>query len=524
MYQVLLVDDELVSLRTIQWILPWETLQVSRVISATSADEAKLQLQNYQIDLVICDVEMPGTDGLTFARWIRENHPDIAVIMLTCHQDFSFVQQSLRTGCLDYILKPATAEVLSDSVKRALELIGKRRSDQVGIAAREYTERERKKQLYYELLREIVEKPNIDVKSVVREFGLDDLLAMRCRPVIIRIQRWLEQFDDEDDLLLRYGVYNAAQDELFDEEDGGTALRIDRDWILLVLHGGNIDANDAYDRCAKLMERCSVYLNCELSCYVGRSAELEHFGEKYRELLENAHKYGATQTIYAVEWSDNWGDFRDWSVYRAEWLDMLKQQRYSSVVDYIREIIVLLEGEKTLDQASLTYLHQEFLGAVTDYLAVHQLQMDALGDPEQCTNKPCTTSDEILRWASELLHQVKALIESIYQEDELIQRIREFITVHINEDLDRESIAKAVYLTPDYLSRIFKKRTGMGLTKYIVNRRIELACQLLTQTNMSVGSIAVELGYSSFSHFSKIFKQQVGQTPAAYRKEKETTN
>lgn len=521
MYQVLLVDDELVALRTIQWILPWETLQVSRVMTAANAEEAKQQLQKYQIDLVICDVEMPGMDGLSFARWASEAYPDTAFIMLTCHQDFSFVQQSLRTGCLDYILKPATAEILSDSVKRALEHIEKRRRSETGKAARESAERERQKQLYYELLREIVENPNADVKNVAKEFGLNFLNSMQCRPVLVQIRKWLEQFDDEDDLLLRYGVYNAAQDELLDQENGGTALRINRDQILLVLYDPyNMDVGDVYERCTKLVDRCGAYLNCEISCYIGRVTGMEYLGENYRELQERSLKYAASGTVYAVEWSDTWTDLHDWCAYQSEWLEMMSQQQYSALLDQIRETLILLDGENTLDKACLIALHRGLLDTVREHLAQHQLQMDALGETEQDVSWTCSSAEKLLHWASELLRRVQAMMEAIYQEDELIRRIRDFITVHINEDINRESIASAVYLTPDYLSRIFKKRTGMGLTKYIVNRRIELACQLLTQTNMSVNNIATELGYSSFSHFSKIFKQQMGKTPGAYRRDK----
>lgn len=108
-------------------------------------------------------------------------------------------------------------------------------------------------------------------------------------------------------------------------------------------------------------------------------------------------------------------------------------------------------------------------------------------------------------------------MSDLHHEDDLVFRIKEYITMHIDEEVSREGIAKAVFLTPDYLSRMFKRRTGMGLNEYIVNRRIDLAKQLLAQTDLSVGSIAVQLGYNSFSHFTKVFKQHVGVTPAKYR-------
>lgn len=522
MYQVLLIDDELVALRTTQWILPWETLQVSRVVTATTADEAKSQLQKFQIDLVICDVEMPGTDGLTFARWIQNAYPDTAVIMLTCHQDFSFVQQSLRAGCLDYILKPVTAEVLSESVKRALENVEKRRRTDPGKEPREYAERLRQRQLCYELIKEVTQNTSLDVKAVSRELGLPFMESLQCRPVLVSIRRWLEQFEPEEDLLLRYGVYNAAQEELFDEEDGGVALRIDRDRILLVLYNDALSVDDVQHKCMQLILRCGTYLNCELSCCIGRLTDAEALGAAYREVWSASESHRPANGVYAVERSQGENNCQDWSGHLPKWQEMLSRQRYGELQDDIRDTLLCMGSDGPVEAGCLLALQQALLKMAEEYLQQHQLQLDALGTGEknEPMQRPSGSVEQLMDWIGWLLRRIDAVMESIYREDELIQRITEFITIHINEDINRDSIASAVYLTPDYLSRIFKKRTGMGLTKYIVNRRIELACQLLTQTNMPIGSIAVELGYSSFSHFTKIFKQQVGKTPGAYRRDK----
>lgn len=61
--------------------------------------------------------------------------------------------------------------------------------------------------------------------------------------------------------------------------------------------------------------------------------------------------------------------------------------------------------------------------------------------------------------------------------------------------------------------------TGQSLNDYIQNKRINLARQLLAGTDMPVGDLAVALGYSSFSHFTKLFKSIEGVTPSDYRKQ-----
>ena len=103
--------------------------------------------------------------------------------------------------------------------------------------------------------------------------------------------------------------------------------------------------------------------------------------------------------------------------------------------------------------------------------------------------------------------------------DSVVNRVRKFIAANIKkEDLSREAVANAVYLNPDYLSRLFKQQTGVSLSEYIQQQRLTLAKRLLTQTRLPVGDIALNLGYSSFSYFTRVFKAATGYAPLEYRK------
>ena len=91
--------------------------------------------------------------------------------------------------------------------------------------------------------------------------------------------------------------------------------------------------------------------------------------------------------------------------------------------------------------------------------------------------------------------------------------------MNIQQDLGREQVAAYVGLNPDYLNRIFKKETGLSLKEYISERKIQMACELLEQTDFLVGEIGEMVGYVNFSSFTTFFKNRTGMTPAAWRKE-----
>lgn len=99
----------------------------------------------------------------------------------------------------------------------------------------------------------------------------------------------------------------------------------------------------------------------------------------------------------------------------------------------------------------------------------------------------------------------------------IIEEACRYIVEHLGGECRRNQIAEAVHVSPDYLSRIFKNETGVGLTEYIVMQRIQLAKSLLSKTTDSISSIAEKTGFRYEAYFSKIFRDKTGLSPLAYR-------
>lgn len=81
-----------------------------------------------------------------------------------------------------------------------------------------------------------------------------------------------------------------------------------------------------------------------------------------------------------------------------------------------------------------------------------------------------------------------------------------------------ETVAGECYINKFYLSRSFKRHMGMTVMEYIHMLRMEQACELLVKTGLSIGEIAESCGYVNKSHFSTLFKKNMGESPAAFRK------
>ena len=92
-----------------------------RVFTALSVDEALAIIEANHIDLVITDYRMPKVDGLDLVRYIRENHKDIEVIMITGYPSIEGAVKAINTGAREYLAKPFTDKELFSAVKRALD-------------------------------------------------------------------------------------------------------------------------------------------------------------------------------------------------------------------------------------------------------------------------------------------------------------------------------------------------------------------------------------------------------------------
>lgn len=100
---------------------------------------------------------------------------------------------------------------------------------------------------------------------------------------------------------------------------------------------------------------------------------------------------------------------------------------------------------------------------------------------------------------------------------ERLERILSYINSHITEDLTVNSLAEQFYLSPSYLSSIFKSFTGYTVNSYIINQRISIASRLLKQ-NFSVQEAAEKSGFNNYAHFIRTFKKYTGYSPKQFAK------
>lgn len=115
---ILVADDESLARRSIVEVLQEEGYQV---YEAADGEAALKTLEEVDVDLVLTDLRMPGVDGLTVLRKVREAHPQTMVMLMTAYASVDTVVDALHLGAQDYLLKPILLDDVLNKVRRLLE-------------------------------------------------------------------------------------------------------------------------------------------------------------------------------------------------------------------------------------------------------------------------------------------------------------------------------------------------------------------------------------------------------------------
>lgn len=123
---LLMVNDEKLTVEMMRESIQWEDYGISEVYTAYDAEQGKRCIEENHVDVLLCDIEMPGENGIELLRWVRNNNKQIECIFLTCHASFEYAQEAITLGCQDYILIPAKYEDIGAAV---LKVVRRIRSD-----------------------------------------------------------------------------------------------------------------------------------------------------------------------------------------------------------------------------------------------------------------------------------------------------------------------------------------------------------------------------------------------------------
>jgi two-component system, response regulator YesN len=534
LYHVLIVDDEPIAIRGLLKGIDWPSLGFEPPFEAYDAEDAKDILQSQQIDVMICDIEMPGMNGLNLLEWINERLSSVQTIFLTGHASFTYAQQAIKQGSLDYLLKPVDHAVLEEVVMKALERIEEEKKRETVHEHFQHYQSLWQKQLPVvteRLWQDILQYRILPKKDVLEQHFTEYELPLNgsshVLPILISVEQWQAILNPRDEEIMAYALRKAA-DEMFLEKHPGIVVPAAEGLILVLLYGYGEHApmKGIADKAREYVQFGGQHFRCKLSCYIAEPTPVTQITIVYESLL-SLERANVSQpcTVQLLDKEplpqmqlQSSPVFTDWGVL----LEMGKEQelllRFDESMEKLFQINAAQESMDAFYFGLINLLYQVFH---KKGIFIRDVFEPAL--LEELFHHPRSLL-QLQTNAKLLLTSAVAYLNRHHRgRSALLIKVQQYIDEHLTHDISREDIAGHVCLNAAYLSRWFKKETGRSLSEYVLEAKIEKAKTLLVNGNLKVSSIAEALGYLHFSHFAKIFRNATGLTPQEFRKQFQQT-
>ena len=131
MIKVFLVEDEIIIREGIRYNIDWEKEGLEFVGEASDGELAYPLIQKTKPDILITDIKMPFMDGLELSRLVKQEMPEVKIIILSGYDEFEYAREGIDIGITDYLLKPVSGARLLEAVKKVGQMVEKASSDEL---------------------------------------------------------------------------------------------------------------------------------------------------------------------------------------------------------------------------------------------------------------------------------------------------------------------------------------------------------------------------------------------------------
>lgn len=523
---LLIVDDDLLVLKGISSMIPKEALGIDHIFCACRVQEAKKFFQNEVIDLLLCDIEMPMENGLELLSWLHQKNFSVVTMILTSHADFSYSRQAIRAGSIDYLLKPVSPQDLTAALSKAIACREKSQNLNRDSKSWKRVSKSVKEHFFQEVMLGNIQEtiPFFIAKAKQQSISLNPDHSYL--PLLFSIKKYSPHLSDMDSVLLEFTMKNIAY-EIFSAvcKEVVCVMMPHEKMVILFFHP--ITVQTLLPSCCAYLDAFSSFCGGKLCGYLGHCVSIERLSLEFSSLVDadQNNVLSIEPLILPETWDRQPVLFETSSFCSDEWITMVRHNRAHRAFLLIEESIRQLEIKNLLNGKVLKEIQNDLLQDAYVLLKEYGIWAHlifAIPEVSESMQFSLLTLSSFFDWLRCLLKKICQMIQFSQNDHSIVSQTEQYIKQNLDKITGCKEVAAQMYLTPDYLSRLFKEEKGITLQKYIQQEKMEKAKNLLVSTNLSISIVAQLTGYSHFSHFSMTFKKNTGLSPADYRKQYRT--
>lgn len=533
--KILLVDDEEQVRKIIAKKIMWEKLGYELIGNVGNGREALELIEVNEPDVVLTDIRMPFMDGLELASRLKEEYPDIKVIIFSGFDEFEYAKQALKYNVIEYILKPVNIEEMTEILRKVRQsivddILKKRNIEKLREAYMKGLPVIKERFLTDLIHGKLKSRAEIQQKMSLYQIPLafqEGYLVTTLMLTDKKIDRTnaIEGIDQEE---MQYFSVKQYLEEMLQNQYDNIFLRTTSGWsVILGIRKGErgrkvvMLLNNFCRSCKKLLD---IEITAGVGSVVSDIMEIESSYQESKEALGYYRIMGKGKAIYIQDVEPGQNE----SLLSEEKLEdqlmvSIKFGSEEKVCQCIDEIVDQAEGKKIHDNQVMIY----YISLVINLMKFAEKCDVHTGDGEDISRDyieqifQIKSADRMKEWMKEICLNIQKEIGREREDAtlKLINQAKAFIEMHYQEpSLSVEMICQELHISPAYFSTIFKKEVGESYVSYLTDLRLKKALELLKDTTDKTYVIAEKVGYSEPNYFSYVFKKKFGVAPSKYYK------
>jgi len=501
--KILVADDEFFARKAIvQMIQDWDGSV--HVIEAEDGTAAQNVIDEALPDLVITDIRMPGMDGIQLAAYIRKNYPSMPVTIISGYEDFTYAREAIQYKVENYLLKPVDRQELNSLLNKLKVRHAEHREiklEQAMLAC------------FYE------PSDHRSLLTLESAFGSINNSAFHTIVFVHPPSQSRELRGISKEVFESHHLHSVLITDQFQPQ-----LLIA--WIRpqsAANQGGQASLDFLCDRIARrLNERTG--LTCTAIGISSALSDLRQLDTSLKEaklaaLQSFVHGIGHPVRIEHIGQIYHYD-----AAYIQEWTSIFSKQAGSYQMAKMENMIHSWLIDCIKKQFSV-HMVQDWLAATVNIIntIIGRSCSEACSYLEQRSLFEFASIHEV---CEELVAKLRAAVEPLSRTEhkrDIVQDIKDFVELNYKNKIVLDDLAKHRYFVdPSYLSRLFKRKCGVGFAQYLLSVRMEKAKKLLESDTyqLPIATIASEVGFNDYSYFIQMYRKVYGATPGKDRSNK----
>ena len=504
MYQLMIIDDEPIVRCGIRSLIQWENYQFEVCAEGLDGKDGLRKVLEYQPDLVLVDVKMPGMSGIELIQEARKQGFNGKFIILTGYSDFEFAKQAISLGVRAYLLKPIDEEELMTNLSEILFELDAKKNRDAYFTKSELIARQ-------EVMRRLLHPNNAseELKRDMKLYGLD--FKEHCYCCAIVSMKILEKSPVPTEETIHFLTRDMNQMESIMMEDAMVLLCRGMTFAEVATRiNQNIERMEA-----RHMEIPYVFLGHNVIHW----QDIQFSYESARFFWEHRFLY-AKERVITIDMPESMEQITVERILEQleKFVDIgdMKgiEDTMTELEQYARTRLLKESDIKVLVAHNLILLHNRLLlkydHKKAEFPSLTQLREEI---------KNCNSIDSLISKAVNFCKAMSGIVEGSTS-DNIAKRVLAYMEKNYDKDLKLENIAKAFNYNSAYLGKLFKKEMGEGFNNILDSIRIENAKKLLVEQDYKVYQVSEKVGFSNIDYFYNKFKKHVGVSPKEFQKRK----